>query len=378
MTLKEVVSECVQYCRMAVVGATVFQFALGGMFAPSLQAQETKTASPIKHVIIIVGENRTFDHVFATYKPTNGQTVDNLLSRKIINADGTPGPNFSQAAQFQADDFHQDEYQISPEKHAQDVVYPTLPPPLTGGPSDVCKDNGICTLAQAMASENGLFPTYYQYMLTGGTGQPSHVPDQRIQNVLDLPSGPFQLTSKSFPYDSYAASPVHRFYQMWQQEDCNIKYATAKNPSGWVDGHPASSKLNLFEGFVKKVVNDLKANEELWESTAIFVTVDEGGGYYDSGYVQPLDFFGDGTRIPMIVVSPYTSAGHISHTYTDHVSVLKFIERNWNLGTISKRSRDNLPNPKPTKGNAYVPANSPAIGDLFDLFDFGKKLKDND
>ena len=83
-----------------------------------------------------------------------------------------------------------------------------------------------------MASENGLYPTYYQYMLTGGSEQPSHVPDQRIQNVNDLPSGPFQLTSKSFSYDDNAASPVHRFYQMWQQEDCNIKYATSKNPSG--------------------------------------------------------------------------------------------------------------------------------------------------
>src|ERR1700688_3060424 len=122
MKFKEVVSECVQYCRIAAVGATVFQFALGGMFAPSLQAQQTpKTASPIKHVIIIVGENRTFDHVFATYKPTNGQTVDNLLSRKIINADGTPGPNFSQAAQIDADDFPRDsddssKFSISPEK----------------------------------------------------------------------------------------------------------------------------------------------------------------------------------------------------------------------------------------------------------------------
>jgi hypothetical protein len=47
MTLKEVVSECVQYCRIAVAGATIVQFALGGMFAPSLQAQEKpKTASP--------------------------------------------------------------------------------------------------------------------------------------------------------------------------------------------------------------------------------------------------------------------------------------------------------------------------------------------
>jgi len=691
MKLKEVVSECVQYCRVTVAGATIFQFALGGMFAPSLQAQEEKTASPIKHVIIIVGENRTFDHIFATYKPTNGQTVDNLLSRRIINADGTPGPNFSQAAQIDADPFQRDSddssrYSISPE--SDNVVYSTLPPPLTGGPSNVCKDNGICTLAQAMASENGLYPTYYQYLLTGGTGQASHVPDTRIKNVLDLPSGPFQLTSSSMPYDSYAASPVHRFYQMWQQEDCNIKHASPQNPSGckadlfpwvevtvgagtngkplpanfndrttgegstsmafynvqegdapylkyladtysmsdnyhqpvmggtgansimlgfgdaiffsdsngnpakppenvtvyggtpnagvvqeienpnpqpgtknwytedgygaggfgspvsgggsytncsdsdapgaysilnylaslpyevnpkcdpgryyllnnynpgyfgdgtnaytdhnvantpftipptkqhtiadvlmaagvswkyygdqwdsyltdkyqinygtvgaksdqycnicnpfqyeteimanasvrtahlkdtedlyedlksghlpavsyvkpsgWVDGHPASSKVDLLEGFVKKIVNDLKANEELWESTAIFVTVDEGGGYYDSGYVQPLDYFGDGTRIPLIVVSQYTSAGHISHTYADHVSILKFIERNWDLGTISKRSRDNLPNPKPTKGNAYVPANSPAIGDLWDLFDFSKNFQDND
>ena len=63
-------------------------------------------------------------------------------------------------------------------------------------------------------------------------------PIQRISGVTSaapystLPPGPFQLTGKNFPYDSYAASPVHRFYQMWQQEDCNVKYATRKNPSG--------------------------------------------------------------------------------------------------------------------------------------------------
>jgi phospholipase C len=85
-------------------------------------------------------------------------------------------------------------------------------------------------------------------------------------------------------------------------------------PSGWVDGHPASSKMDLFEGFVKNIVDQVQSNKELWESTAILVTVDEGGGYYDSGYVQPLDFFGDGTRIPLMVVSPYTRAGYISHS----------------------------------------------------------------
>jgi phospholipase C len=65
-------------------------------------------------------------------------------------------------------------------------------------------------------------------------------------------------------------------------------------PSGLVDGHPNSSKLNLFEGFTKKIVDAVQANPELWKDTAIFVTVDEGRGYYDSGYVQPLDYFGDG------------------------------------------------------------------------------------
>jgi phospholipase C len=146
-------------------------------------------------------------------------------------------------------------------------------------------------------------------------------------------------------------------------------------PDGWLDGHPASSKLNLLEGFVKKIVDGVQANPTLWASTAIIVTMDEGGGYYDSGYIQPLDFFGDGTRIPTIVVSPYTSGGHISHAYADHVSILKFIEANWGLAPVSSRSRDNFPNPITSSNNPYVPLNSPAIADLMDLFNFGGHKK---
>jgi phospholipase C len=87
---------------------------------------------------------------------------------------------------------------------------------------------------------------------------------------------------------------------------------------GWpADGHPASSKLDIFEGFAKKVIEAVQANPELWASTAIFVTFDEGGGYYDSGYVQPLDLFGDGTRVPLIIVSPFTTGGtFITNTQT--------------------------------------------------------------
>src|SRR5579872_4307743 len=107
-------------------------------------SNDGKTTSPIKHVIIIIGENRSFDHVFATYTPKRGQTVDNLLSKGIVNADGTPGPNFNLAAQYTAIDANPapatpplsqplpTTYQVAP---GGKTPYETLPPAGLGGPT---------------------------------------------------------------------------------------------------------------------------------------------------------------------------------------------------------------------------------------------------
>ena len=116
----------------------------------------------------------------------------------------------------------------------------------------------------------------------------------------------------------------------------NLPAISIVKPSGFTDGHPASSKLDLFEGFTQKIVSMVQANQSLWADTAIFITFDEGGGYYDSGYIQPVDFFGDGTRIPLLVVSPFSMGGHINHSYGDHVSIIKFIERNWGTSAIDQ------------------------------------------
>jgi phospholipase C len=688
MTVKSLASGAMQAVRTGLVAVSVFQFAVGNSFAAGASpaqkpSRDNDTATPIKHVIVIVGENRSFDHVFATYVPKKGEKVMNLLSEGIIKADGTPGKNFSKAAQLSATDTSSDGYLLDPSTNT--FTGSVLPAPLVGGPTDSYVKNDSLTLAKQ--SENGLPADYYAYLVTGGSGQTSGTPDARITNVNALPAGPFQLTNeKTFTYNSYAASPVHRFYQMWQQLNCSAAQATQDNPSGcnaqlfpWVevtvgagtngttqpanfninyasgdvdtgegstsmgfynvqngdapyfkkladdysmsdnfhqsvdggtganhimlghadmiwfsdgkgnpatpphnqtvaagtanagtvdevenpnaaantnnwysedgygggsfgapsfgggsytncadttqpgvstirnylkslptpinprceaghyyllnnynpgyfgngnnaytdtnaantvftippssvksigdvlisaniswkyygdqwnnyvndpyqlnfaavgknsdeycnicnpfqydtsimgnatvraahiqdtanlyddikdgnlpavsivkpsglvDGHPASSKLDLFEGFTKKIVDAVKANPKLWADTAIFITFDEGGGYYDSGYVQPVDYFGDGTRIPLIVVSKYTTGGHISHEYSDHVSIMKFVERNWGLPTITRRSRDNFPNPIATPDNPYVPVNSPALGDLFSLFNF--------
>ncbi|MFA5985108.1 MAG: alkaline phosphatase family protein [Methylococcaceae bacterium] len=150
---------------------------------------------------------------------------------------------------------------------------------------------------------------------------------------------------------------------------------TYLKPDSFTDGHPASSKLNLFEALVERIHDALKDNPELFEETVLFVTLDEAGGYWDSGYFQPVDFFGDGPRIPLIAISPYTRGGHIDHTYGDHASIVKFIERNWGLSPLTQRSRDNLPNPKHIAANPYVPTNRPAIGDLFSLFKFAPRSR---
>jgi phospholipase C len=616
-------------------------------FAPALAQSPGglgNPITPIKHIILIIGENRSFDHVWATYAPKAGQTIHNLLSEGIVTAAGTPGPNYNLAAQYSATIVN--EYSISPNNK---TAYTVLPPAMTdGAPSAASNKNPppFATVGAVKAVEkiinDGLPTDDYKLLTTGATGLPEDSVDTRTPNATTLPNGPFQLSNATLPYDSYTSSPVHRFYQMWQQTDCAVSHATTSNPSGclndlfpytettvgtggngepqpagftdqttgegstsmgfwnmaagdvpyfksladqytlmdnfhqsfmggtganhiflargagiyysngagtietppseeienpnpqggtnnwwiqdgysggsytecsdetqpgvaqvtaylaslpytpsprcmagayylvnnynpgyygngtvntstftvppssvptigdtlnnagisWVyygagwdayvanpnsqlgslycnicnpflyetsimtsatqrathlkdmpdlytaisnntlpavsivkpdgllDGHPASSKLDLFEAFTKGIVDAVQANKALWAETAILITEDEGGGYWDSGYIQPLDFFGDGTRMNTLMVSPFATGGHVNHTYTDHVSFLKFVEKNWTLPPVTEGSRDNLPNPIVAASNPYVPLNRPAIGDLMDMFTF--------
>ncbi|HUL24709.1 MAG TPA: alkaline phosphatase family protein [Streptosporangiaceae bacterium] len=583
-----------------VAGLSLAALAATGPAAAVTGAGDPAPATtPIKHVIVIIGENHTFDNVFATYQPPRGQTIWNLRSEGIVNANGTPGPNYRKAVQLTAS--NNKTYTLTPKVTG---AYQTLPQPST------------------------------TYVATGCDGLPADSPDTRFP--ADLPAGPYQIT-RYVPYfdnhsgytggcefdGAYVGDPLHRFYQMWQQtaayqgrlftwvantagddngavppapiyqgglqtgfynmaegdapvlKDLAQHYAISDNyhqaveggtganhialgtgfaasfqnaagqpvapPSGEIenpnpkpgtnnnytqdgygsstvantggsysecadasqpgvgaidaflktlpyqalqncqpgryyllnnynpgynvdgtvntapytvppqktdyntignelsahgiswgyfgegydngtpsagycgicdpmqysasimtnptlrrstqhglgdflseaaagtlpavsflkpaddDGHPGYSTLAAFEAFVSKAISAVQSNRSLWRSTAIFVTMDEGGGYYDSGYIQPVSFFGDGPRIPMIVVSPYAKRDVVDHTYNDHVSILKFIEANWRLSPLSAVSEDNLPDATP---GVYVPKDRPAIGNLMTMFDF--------
>jgi phospholipase C len=233
MTIKHLTRAALRAVKKGLVSVAVFQFALGNAFAAEPQqshSRDNDTSTPIKHVIVIIGENRSFDHVFATYVPRDRrEKVHNLLSEGIVKADGKPGPNFDKAAQRAAKDEQPDAFLLSPSK----ASFPDdkLPAPLVGGPASSYIAGNSLTLAKQ--SENGLTPEGYEHLVSGGTGQTGGTPDQRITNVAALPAGPFQLTNgSSFTFDSYAASPVHRFYQMWQQLDCSADRSSPDNPSG--------------------------------------------------------------------------------------------------------------------------------------------------
>src|SRR5438105_2542207 len=88
-------ASCIASAILAIAGAQAETVA-----APPSAPRATVT--PIEHLIVVVGENLSFDNLFATYEPAAGQTVGNLLSRGIVDKDGSPGPHFADAAQREA------------------------------------------------------------------------------------------------------------------------------------------------------------------------------------------------------------------------------------------------------------------------------------
>ena len=147
-----------------------------------------KTASPIKHVIVLIGENRGLDHTFGTYKPKGaGQTISNLLSRGIINEDGSVGPNFAQSQQFSV--AAQSSYYIGAPTASKFPYNPTnlMPQPNTNGAPQAQSATGapFQTIAQASV-EKDIDPADLDILTTGATGLAAGVLDTRVPGAGSL------------------------------------------------------------------------------------------------------------------------------------------------------------------------------------------------
>ena len=202
-------------------------------------ADAIKTETPIKHVIILIGENRGTDHTFGVYKPKGrGQTISNILSKGIVNEDGSPGANFSHAQQFSVTP--QPQYYVGASDKAK-VPYGSrgqMPQPNTNG-APVAQSESGAPFAPAFLVElaavdpspdfNSITNTI---LTTGFTALPADTLDTRVPNAGVLPNGPFVLQGTNISDDDYTGDMTHRFYQAWQQSDCSVANASKANPTG--------------------------------------------------------------------------------------------------------------------------------------------------
>lgn len=100
---------------------------------------------------------------------------------------------------------------------------------------------------------------------------------------------------------------------------------------GTIDGF--GGNITQGEQSLLQLVLALEASPE-WDSTALFVSFDEGGGFYDHVPSPQIDPNGAGVRMPLLVISPYSKEGYVSHTFMTPESILHFIEYNWGLPSL--------------------------------------------
>ncbi|HEY2458222.1 MAG TPA: alkaline phosphatase family protein [Candidatus Acidoferrum sp.] len=106
-------------------------------------------------------------------------------------------------------------------------------------------------------------------------------------------------------------------------------------PPGEYSGHPPGSTCES-ENWIVNMLNAVMQGPD-WNSTVVFVTWDDFGGFYDHVAPPQVDQFGLGPRVPLLIISPYAKAGYVSHSVYDHTSVLKFIETRYSLRALTSR-----------------------------------------
>jgi phospholipase C len=137
------------------------------------------------------------------------------------------------------------------------------------------------------------------------------------------------------------------------------------DPSGVVSEHPPSL-VSAGQTYVTGLVNAIMQSPA-WNSTAIFLSWDDWGGFYDHVVPPVVDANGYGLRVPGIVISPYARAGAIDHQILSHDAYNKFIEDDFLGGQRLDPQTDGRPDPRPNVREA-----NPILGDLRTDFNFSQ------
>ncbi len=161
------------------------------------------------------------------------------------------------------------------------------------------------------------------------------------QEELNPPvCGQYVATENPFQYftstqNSANLQDITTFYD--ELDNGTLPSVSFVNPGGGHNCHPGNDSITTCAAYFDKLIQRIQASP-VWDSVAVIVYFDEGGGFYD--HVPPPTVGGipDGVRIPMMVISPLGKTNYISHVQMDNVSILRFIQYNWGLPSLNARN----------------------------------------
>ncbi|MCI0353192.1 MAG: alkaline phosphatase family protein [Acidobacteriales bacterium] len=351
------------------------------------------TSSPVKHLVVVVMQNNSFDHLFGTFPGANG---------------AKPGdPGFVQQDAQGASVSPHKLTEIAPADllHSHNAFVQMV----NGGRMDrFAAVNGARALgffdnttpgidrlwawAQQFALADNFFasamgdaPTNQLYMVAASDNDfifgvepafgPCQEPDPAaqaltFQNVGDQLvqknvswgwfseqygiCGSYVANQNAFQYFSSTQNSVHlQDFSAFSAQLMNgtVPAVTFIQPAPSHTMHPGSGNISRAANWLDGLLLDIQ-NSPIWADTAVVVFWDTSGGWYDHVPPPAVDSQGFGPRVPMMVVSPFAKRNYISHVQMDPVSILKFIQWNWQLPSLNTRN------------------NNAASGDLRDMFTF--------
>jgi phospholipase C len=350
-------------------------------------------SDPIQHIVILTKENRTFDNYFGTFPGADGTTVGRLSTGKLVPLQHTPDhtlidiAHHGDAATVAVNNGRMNGFDLLPgaiqngqdialsQMHEADIpnywqyaktfslldhFFSTINGPsypnhlvLVAGSSNHTVDNPVLNTYHSWGCDAG--PYTKVDTVDPATGRHSF-----IKPCFDINTLPDELQKAGVSWKYYAPAQYQSGY-IWSSLDSikHIRYGPlwASNvipppqfikdvqagtlpQVSWlveneqVSEHPPYSSC-LGENWTVQYLNALMKSP-LWSSTAVFLTWDDFGGFYDHVPPPHLDYIALGPRVPTVVISPYARDGAIDHRQYDFASILRYIEDKYSLPTLSE------------------------------------------
>jgi phospholipase C len=447
--------------QASVIVAAAILITLGIVAAASQDASDREGIHKIRHVIIIMQENRSFDHYFGTFPGAEGIPMQNGTPTACLSAPGSDtcfrpyadhsdrnggAPHSADAAKRDINDGKMDGFVavaatarkacrnttdpncgeelnpnfeiggLGPERVMVYHVESDIPNYWAYAREFVLQDHMFEPVASwslpshlymvsawsAECAEPSVPGIHLEGYQKGAASCRSDLARKHAENTLDTPFAWTDVTwllnrhhvSWGYYLDGGSRQPgqksgvppiwnvlprftdVHQDRQVGNVQPLDRFLAAVEAGTlpavSWIapdkkDSEHPSAKVSVGQSYVTRLVNAIMQGPE-WNSTAIFLSWDDWGGFYD--HVQPpqIDELGYGIRVPALVISPYAKKGFVDHQILSFDSYLKFIEDDFLDGERLDPKTDGRPDPRPSVREA-----ASILGDLRQDFDFSQE-----